>query len=147
MFLFELKGLSQITFVPMKPLLLPLPLPSPSPNLPLNLPLSISLSSLLYASLFLTLSLNLSFSDSLSPSLPLSSLFSVYLSISLWFFLSLFFYTSSHIQPWLLFFNNFLLDIFFIYISNAIWKVPYTLPLPCSPTHPLPFLGPGIPLY
>jgi hypothetical protein len=40
-----------------------------------------------------------------------------------------------------------LLDIFFIYISNAILKVPYTLPLPCSPTHPLPLLGPGIPLY
>jgi hypothetical protein len=39
------------------------------------------------------------------------------------------------------------LDIFFIYISNAIPKVPYTLPLPCSPTHPLPLLGPGIPLY
>jgi hypothetical protein len=34
-------------------------------------------------------------------------------------------------------------DIFFIYISNAILKVPCTLPLPCSPTHPLPFLGPG----
>ena len=31
----------------------------------------------------------------------------------------------------------FLLDISFIYISNAILKVPYTLPLPCSPTHPL----------
>jgi hypothetical protein len=31
-----------------------------------------------------------------------------------------------------------LLDIFFIYISNAILKVPYTLPPPCSPTHPLP---------
>jgi hypothetical protein len=41
----------------------------------------------------------------------------------------------------------FLLDIFFIYISNAIPKVPYTLPPPCSPTHPLPLLGPGIPLY
>ena len=40
-----------------------------------------------------------------------------------------------------------LLDIFFIYISNAILKVHYTLPLPCSPTHPLPLLGPGIPLY
>jgi hypothetical protein len=39
------------------------------------------------------------------------------------------------------------LDIFFIYISNAIPKVPYTLPQPCSPTHPLPLLGPGIPLY
>jgi hypothetical protein len=41
----------------------------------------------------------------------------------------------------------FLLDIFFIYISNAIPKVPYTLHPPCSPTHPLPLLGPGIPLY
>jgi hypothetical protein len=37
--------------------------------------------------------------------------------------------------------NNFLLDIFFIYISNAIPKVPYTLPLPCSPTYPLPLPG------
>jgi hypothetical protein len=37
--------------------------------------------------------------------------------------------------------------ICFIYISNAIPKIPYTLPLPCSPTHPLPLLGPGIPLY
>jgi hypothetical protein len=27
----------------------------------------------------------------------------------------------------------FLLDIFFIYISNALPKVPYTLPVPCSP--------------
>jgi hypothetical protein len=44
-------------------------------------------------------------------------------------------------------FYLFLLDIFFIYISNAIPKVPYTLPPPCSPTHPLPLLGPGIPLY
>ena len=26
-------------------------------------------------------------------------------------------------------------------------KVPYTLPPPCSPTHPLLLLGPGIPLY
>ena len=25
--------------------------------------------------------------------------------------------------------------------------VPYTLPPPCSPTHPLPLPGPGIPLY
>jgi hypothetical protein len=42
--------------------------------------------------------------------------------------------------------NNFLLDIFFIYISNAIPKDPCTLPLPCSPTHPLPLLGPEVPL-
>ena len=41
----------------------------------------------------------------------------------------------------------FLLDIFFIYISNTISKVPYTLSLPCFPTHSLPLLGPGIPLY
>jgi hypothetical protein len=40
-----------------------------------------------------------------------------------------------------------LLDIFFIYISNAIPKVPYSLPLLCSPTHPLPLPGPDIPLY
>ena len=46
-----------------------------------------------------------------------------------------------------IFFPHFLLDIFFIYISNAIPKVPYTLPLPCSPTHSLPLLGPGVPLY
>jgi hypothetical protein len=42
---------------------------------------------------------------------------------------------------------QFLLYIFFIYISNAIPKVPYTLPPPCSPTHPLLLLGPGVPLY
>jgi hypothetical protein len=46
---------------------------------------------------------------------------------------------------WLFFL--FFLDIFFIYISNAILKVPYTLPLPCSPTHTLPPPDPGIPLY
>jgi hypothetical protein len=46
-----------------------------------------------------------------------------------------------------LFFLIFLLDIFFIYISNAIPKVPYTLPLSRSPTHPLPLLDPGVPLY
>jgi hypothetical protein len=44
------------------------------------------------------------------------------------------------------FFSIFLLDIFFIYISNAILKVPYTLPPPCSPTHPLLLLDSGIPL-
>jgi hypothetical protein len=37
--------------------------------------------------------------------------------------------------------------LFFIYISNAILKVPYTLSPPCSLTYPLPLLGPGIPLY
>jgi hypothetical protein len=50
------------------------------------------------------------------------------------------------LEEWI-FFLFFLLDIFFIYISNAIPKVPYTLPLPCSPTHPLLLVGPGIPLY
>jgi hypothetical protein len=44
------------------------------------------------------------------------------------------------------FFPTFLLDIFFIYISNAIPKVPYT-PQPCSSMLSLPVLGPGIPLY
>jgi hypothetical protein len=44
-------------------------------------------------------------------------------------------------------FSNFLLGIFFIYILNAIPKVSSTLPPPCSPTHPLPLLGPGVPLY
>jgi hypothetical protein len=39
-----------------------------------------------------------------------------------------------------------LLDIFFIYISNDILKVPHTLPSTCSPTYPLPLLGPGVPL-
>jgi hypothetical protein len=47
----------------------------------------------------------------------------------------------------LFFINNFLLDIFFIYISNAIAKVHYALPQPCAPTHPLLLPGPGIPLY
>jgi hypothetical protein len=42
--------------------------------------------------------------------------------------------------------NLILLDIFFIYISNAIPKVPYILPSPCSLTHPLPLLGPGVPV-
>jgi hypothetical protein len=39
----------------------------------------------------------------------------VYVGGGRWFLLSLFFF-------------NFLLDIFFIYISNAIPKVPYALP-------------------
>jgi hypothetical protein len=45
------------------------------------------------------------------------------------------------------FFFNILLDIFFIYISNVIPKVPYTLPTPCSPTDPLPLLDGDVPLY
>jgi hypothetical protein len=39
------------------------------------------------------------------------------------------------------------LDIFFIYISNAILKVTYTLPSHCYPTHPLQLPDPDIPLY
>jgi hypothetical protein len=50
-----------------------------------------------------------------------------------------------------IFFSNFLLGTYFIYISNAIPKVPYTLPCPPtpprSPTQPLPLLGPGVSLY
>jgi hypothetical protein len=30
---------------------------------------------------------------------------------------------------------------------KSILKIPYTLPLPCPPTHPLLLLGPGVPLY
>jgi hypothetical protein len=44
------------------------------------------------------------------------------------------------------FFLSFLLGIFFIYISNAIPKVP-PYPPPHSPTHPLSLLGPGALLY
>ena len=40
-----------------------------------------------------------------------------------------------------------LVAIFFRYISNAIPKVTYTLPLPCSATHQLLLPGPGITLY
>jgi hypothetical protein len=46
-----------------------------------------------------------------------------------------------------LFFHFFLLRIFLNYISNAIPKVPHTLPPPHSPTHPFPLFGPGVPLY
>jgi hypothetical protein len=45
------------------------------------------------------------------------------------------------------FFFFLLLDIFFIYISNVIPKVPYTLAQPCSPTYSLPLLGPSFALY
>jgi hypothetical protein len=42
-------------------------------------------------------------------------------------------------------FSLFLLDIFFIYISNEIPKATCTLPPPCSPTHPHLLPGPVIP--
>jgi hypothetical protein len=61
---------------------------------------------------------------------------------------SFFFFLLITIQLTLLkFFSNFLLGIFFIYISNAIPKVPYTLTQPCSPPYPLPLLANGVPLY
>ena len=45
------------------------------------------------------------------------------------------------------FFKHILLGIFLNYISNAIPKVPHTLPPPFSPTHPFPIFGPDVPLY
>jgi hypothetical protein len=45
------------------------------------------------------------------------------------------------------FFFQFFIRYLLHYILNAIPKVPYTLPTPSSPTHPLPLLGPGVPLY
>jgi hypothetical protein len=52
---------------------------------------------------------------------------------------------SNSLEEYSLFFV-YLLGIFFIHNSNAIPKVPYSLP-PCSSTYPLPLLGPGVPLY
>jgi hypothetical protein len=43
------------------------------------------------------------------------------------------------------FLNLILLDIFFMYISNAIPKAHYTLPRPCSPTTHSPFLALAFP--
>ena len=62
--------------------------------------------------------------------------------------------SSSCLSQWdSFFFLIFLLDISFIYISKAIPfpSFPSESPLssppsPCSPTYPLPFPGPGIPL-
>jgi hypothetical protein len=42
-------------------------------------------------------------------------------------------------------FFHFLIDIFYIYISNAIPNVPYALAQPCSLSHPLLLPGSGIP--
>jgi hypothetical protein len=54
------------------------------------------------------------------------------LLVTFFFFFLFSFYNSNSV--FVLF--HFLLDIFFIYISNAIPKVPYTLPLPCSAHQP-----------
>jgi hypothetical protein len=53
----------------------------------------------------------------------------------------------SHGKMLILWSYFYLFFFFIIYISNAILKVPYTLPPPCFPTHPLPLLGPGVPLH
>jgi uncharacterized membrane protein len=42
----------------------------------------------------------------------------------------------SSLNYFFFYYLTFLLDIFFIYISHAILKVPYTLPPPCSATKP-----------
>jgi hypothetical protein len=54
----------------------------------------------------------------------------------LWAFISTCTHSSIHTQGIIYMYNlfPFLLDIFFIYISNAIPKIPYTLP-PLQPTH------------
>jgi hypothetical protein len=56
--------------------------------------------------------------------------------------------------PFFNFLKDFLLDIFFIYISNVIpfpgfpFENLLPSPFPCSPTyHPLPLPGPGILLH
>jgi hypothetical protein len=43
--------------------------------------------------------------------------------------------------------NKILLDIFFIYVSNTILKVPYTLPPILLPSPPTLASWPGISLY
>jgi hypothetical protein len=43
-------------------------------------------------------------------------------------------------------FSSFTFQMLSLFLVSSL-KVPYTLPLPCSPTHPLPLPGPGIPLY
>jgi hypothetical protein len=52
------------------------------------------------------------------------------------------------LPPFLFFFFKKNFFGYFLHLHfNAIPKVPYTLPLPCSTIHSLPLLGPGIPLY
>jgi hypothetical protein len=43
--------------------------------------------------------------------------------------------------------SGFYFFTFFIYISNTIPKASYTLPMPCSTSHPFMLPGPGILLY
>jgi hypothetical protein len=57
------------------------------------------------------------------------------------------FLETKDVERFFLFFFVFLLDIFFISISNDIMKVLYNLPLPYSSTHTLSLFGPGVPLY
>jgi hypothetical protein len=71
-------------------------------------------------------------SNSLAPASPVQK--------GHFFLLNLLFLSRTWMACLLLFFK---LDIFFIYFSNAIPKVPYTIPTPCSPTHPLPLPGPN----
>jgi hypothetical protein len=58
----------------------------------------------------------------------------------------LFFFTFSAFIDIMYIFKIFLLHIFLNYISNAIPKVPHTLPPTSLPTHSH-FFGPGVPLY
>jgi hypothetical protein len=60
-------------------------------------------------------------------------------SIFFFFYLLIFIYKPWFIQP--VSYSFFLLDIFFIYISNAIPNNPYIFPLHCSPTHLFVFLN------
>jgi hypothetical protein len=52
----------------------------------------------------------------------------------------------SYLTFYFYFLKIFLLHIFLNYISNAIPKVPHTLPPTSLPTHSH-FFGPGVPLY
>jgi hypothetical protein len=48
-------------------------------------------------------------------------------------------------------FTSLFFQFFISYFLHLHFKCypesPYTLPPPCSPTHPLSLLGPGVPLY
>jgi hypothetical protein len=43
-------------------------------------------------------------------------------------------------------FSSFIFQVLSPFLVSSL-KVPYILPLPCCPTHPLPLPGSGIPLY